>query len=519
MEVLLIIFIFVALAAGGAIGYYIHLSSTRKKIGSAEAESHRIIDEARREAERLVKEGELKIKEDQFQARQEFENEVKDRRDELTKLEKRLFSKEENVTKKSDYLDNREQELGKREKKLANREKDWDKKHQDLDELIAGQRQVLEKISGLSAEEAKEQLKESLLNEAKHEAAKKIKAVEEEAKAEAENKSKAIIAQAIQRYAGDYVTERTVSVVGLPNDEMKGRIIGREGRNIRALEAATGIDLIIDDTPEAVVLSGFNPIRREVARMALEKLITDGRIHPSRIEEIVAKCESELDVKIKEFGEQAAFDLGLHGIHPELIKLIGRLYFRTSYGQNVWQHSIEVAFICGIMAGELGLNVKQARRAGLLHDIGKALTHEVEGSHALIGANLARKYGEADKIVNAIAAHHEEEQPEGILAVLMQSADALSGARPGARREILETYVKRLRDLEDLTRSFDGVDKSFAIQAGREIRVIVQSEKVSDDDAIVLAGDIAKKIEQDLTYPGQIKVVVIRETRAVGVAQ
>ncbi len=519
MDVLAILLILVALLAGLGLGYYFNQSIAQKKLGSTEEKARRILESAERESETLRKEIELKAKEKQLEARHEFEREMKDRKEELGKLDKRLFQKEENVSKKSDYLDHREQELGKREKRINNREKDWDHKHSELDDMIKSERQVLEEISGLSSEDAKTQLKESLMGEAKHEAAKKIKQVEDEAKASAEQKSKSIIAQAIQRYAGDYVTERAVSVVGLPTDEMKGRIIGREGRNIRALEAATGMDLIIDDTPEAVVISGFNPIRREVARMALDRLITDGRIHPSRIEEMVEKCEKELDQKIKEYGEQAAFDLGVHGLHPELVKLIGRLYYRTSYGQNVWQHSIEVGFICGIMASELGFNAKQARRAGLLHDIGKALTHEIDGSHAINGANLARKYGEADKIVNAIAAHHEEEEPTSILAVLMQAADALSGARPGARREILETYVKRLRDLEEIARAFEGVEKSFAIQAGREIRVMVESERISDADAVVMSNDIAKKIESELTYPGQIKVVVIRETRAVGLAQ
>ncbi|HXC92678.1 MAG TPA: ribonuclease Y, partial [Geobacteraceae bacterium] len=349
--------------------------------------------------------------------------------------------------------------------------------------------------------------------------AKKIKLIEEEAKETADKKSKEIISLAIQRYAGEYVAERTVSVVPLPSDEMKGRIIGREGRNIRALEAATGIDLIIDDTPEAVILSGFNPVRREVARIALEKLITDGRIHPGRIEDVVHKAEEEVEQAIKDAGEQAAFDLGVHGIHPEILRLIGRLRYRTSYSQNVYQHSLEVAFLCGIMAAELGINVKQAKRAGLLHDLGKAVDHEVEGSHAVIGAELARKYGESPKIVHAIMAHHEDEKPNSVLAVLVQAADALSGARPGARREMMETYVKRLEDLEKISTSFAGVTNAFAIQAGREIRVMVSSEEVTDETAVILAKDIAKKIEADMTYPGQIKVNVIRETRAIEYAR
>ncbi|WP_027716409.1 ribonuclease Y, partial [Desulfuromonas sp. TF] len=377
----------------------------------------------------------------------------------------------------------------------------------------------LERLSGLSSEEAKEQLIRTMESEARHDAAKRIKQIEDEAKETADKKAKEILALAIQRYAGDYVAEKTVSVVPLPTDEMKGRIIGREGRNIRAIEAATGIDLIIDDTPEAVIISGFNPVRREVARLALERLITDGRIHPARIEEVVNKAALEVDEAIREAGEQATFDVGVHGINPEIIKLIGRLKYRTSYGQNVLQHSLEVAFLCGIMAAELGLNVKQAKRAGLLHDIGKAVDHEIEGSHAVIGADLARKYGESPKIVHALAAHHEDEKPETMLAVLVQAADALSGARPGARREMLETYVKRLQDLERIGTSFGGVTSCFAIQAGREIRVMVSSEDVSDAHSHVLARDIARKIEDEMTYPGQIKVNVIRETRAIEYAK
>jgi ribonuclease Y len=371
----------------------------------------------------------------------------------------------------------------------------------------------------MSASEAKKELMNAMEDEAKHDAAKIIRLIEEEARETADKKAKEIMALAIQRYAGEYVAERTVSVVPLPSDEMKGRIIGREGRNIRALEAATGIDLIIDDTPEAVILSGFNPVRREVARLSLEKLIGDGRIHPGRIEEVVAKATEEVELSIKEAGEQAAFDLGVHGIHPEVLKLIGRLKYRTSYTQNVYQHSLEVAFLCGIMAAELGINVKQAKRAGLLHDLGKAVDHEVEGSHAVIGAELARKYGESPKIVHAIMAHHEDEKPTTVLAVLVQAADALSGARPGARREMMETYVKRLEELERIATSFSGVQSSFAIQAGREIRVMVSSDQVTDETAVIMARDIAKKIEAEMTYPGQIKVNVIRETRAVEYAR
>jgi ribonuclease Y len=371
----------------------------------------------------------------------------------------------------------------------------------------------------MSAEEAKTELKESLLSEARHEAAKSIRDAEEEARKVADKKAKEIISLAIQRYAGEYVAEKTVTSVQLPGEEMKGRIIGREGRNIRAIEAATGIDLIVDDTPETVLLSGYNPVRREVARVSLERLIADGRIHPARIEEVVAKVTKEIEQEIKDAGEQATFDVGVHGIHPESVKLLGRLKYRSSFAQNVLNHSLEVAFLCGIMAAELGLNVKQAKRAGLLHDIGKAVDHEIEGSHATIGADLARKYGEPKEIVHAIAAHHDDVKPESIIAVLVQSADALSAARPGARREMLETYVKRLEDLERIATSFTGVSKCYAIQAGREIRIIVDNDRISDEDATLLSKDIARKVEKELSYPGQIKITVIRETRAVEFAR
>jgi ribonuclease Y len=433
--------------------------------------------------------------------------------------EKRLLQKEENLDRKIVQLDDRESDLGKREKGLLQQEEQLKSREQEIDSLILEQRTRLENISGMKSEEAKQQLMAAMESEARHDAAKRIKEIEDEARESADKKAKEILALAIQRYAGDFVAEKTVSVVPLPSDEMKGRIIGREGRNIRAIEAATGIDLIIDDTPEAVIISGFNPVRREVARLALERLITDGRIHPARIEEVVSKATQDVDNAIREAGEQATFDVGVHGIHPEIIKLIGRLRYRTSYGQNVLQHSLEVAFLCGIMASELGLNVKQAKRAGLLHDIGKAVDHEIEGSHAVIGADLARKYGESPQIVHALAAHHEDEKPESILAVLVQAADALSGARPGARREMLETYVKRLEDLERIGTSFRGVTSCFAIQAGREIRVMVSSEEVTDAQAHVLAKDVARKIEDEMTYPGQIKVNVIRETRAIEYAK
>jgi ribonuclease Y len=509
----------VAAVVGFVIGNLVRKKLAESKISSAEEQAVKSLEDAKRQADTIVKEATLQAKDVVYQAKAEFERETKDKRRDLQALEKRLQQKEENLDKKVNLFDQREIEFAKKEQGLASKEQGLTQKEEKLSQLIEEQRTKLENISGMTAVEAKRVLMEAMENEAKLDAAKRIKAIEEEARETADKKSKEIMALAIQRYAGEYVAERTVSVVALPSDEMKGRIIGREGRNIRALEAATGIDLIIDDTPEAVILSGFNPIRREVAKISLEKLIADGRIHPGRIEEVVAKAEEEVEQTIKEAGDQAAFDLGVHGIHPEVLKLIGRLKFRTSYSQNVYQHSLEVAFLCGIMAAELGINVKQAKRAGLLHDLGKAVDHEVEGSHAVIGADLARKYGESPKIVHAIMAHHEDEKPNSVLAVLVQAADALSGARPGARREMMETYVKRLDDLERIASSFSGVVNSFAIQAGREIRVMVSSEEVSDERAVVLAKDVAKKIEAEMTYPGQIKVNVIRETRAIEYAR
>ena len=492
---------------------------TESKISSAEEQAVKLLEDAKRQVETVSKEASLQAKDVIYQAKAEFERETKDKRRDLQALEKRLQQKEENLDKKMNLFDQRDADFTKREQNFYTKEQNLVQKDEKLEQLIADEMNKLENISGMSAADAKKVLMETMENEAKLDAAKRIKAIEEEARETADKKSKEIISLAIQRYAGEYVAERTVSVVALPSDEMKGRIIGREGRNIRALEAATGIDLIIDDTPEAVILSGFNPVRREVAKIALEKLIADGRIHPGRIEEVVAKATEEVEQAMKEAGEQAAFDLGVHGIHPEVLKLIGRLRYRTSYSQNVYQHSLEVAFLCGIMASELGLNVKQAKRAGLLHDLGKAVDHEVEGSHAVIGADLARKYGETAKIVHAILAHHEDEKPNSILAVLVQAADALSGARPGARREMMETYVKRLEDLERIATSFPGVTNSFAIQAGREIRVMVSSDEVSDERAVMLAKDVAKKIEAEMTYPGQIKINVIRETRAIEYAR
>ena len=475
----------------------------------------RILDEARREADAVRKEAEVQARDEALLARSEFENDMRETRRDLQALERRLLTREE-------VLDKRLESIEKREDGLTHREGAIEKKRQSVDEMESEARRLvdeakrqLEAVAGTSREEAKKSLMEEMVQEARYDSARRIRIMEEQAKAEADREAKKVIALAIARLAGDFVTERTVSVVSLPNDEMKGRIIGREGRNIRALEAATGIDLIVDDTPESVIISGHNPIRREIARLSLETLISDGRIHPGRIEDVVRRSEREIDEVIKEAGQKAVFDVGVHGVHPELVKLLGRLKFRYSYAQNVLLHSIEMAFLCGAMAAELGLNEKQARRAALLHDIGKAVDHEVEGSHAIIGGELARKYGESPKIVNAIAAHHEEIRAETILAPLVDAADALSGARPGARREMLETYVRRLEELERISNSFEGVEKSYAVQAGRELRIIVQAAQVSDDEAASMARAVAKKVENEMAYPGQIKVTVIRETRAV----
>lgn len=507
------------LLGGGGLGFFLRYLWLEKKNQKLEKEAHNIVIEARKEAETIKKEAILQAKDTLFQMKAEFERETKDNRKEFQNLEKRILQKEENLDKKAEALDKRDSSLNKREKQIVQQEKDIADRDKELNVLMEDQRRRLENISGMSSQEAKEMLISSIEDEARHDAALLVKKIETEAREMADRKAKDIISLAVQRYSGDYVAEKTVSVVNLPNEEMKGRIIGREGRNIRAIEASTGVDLIIDDTPEAVILSGFNPVRREVARVSLERLISDGRIHPARIEEIVEKVNTEIETSIREAGEQAAFDVSVHGIHPELIKLIGKLKFRTSYAQNVLQHSREVSFLCGIMAAELGLNEKQAKRAGLLHDIGKAVDHEMEGPHAAIGADLARRYGEAPAIVHAIAAHHEDIPAEDILAILVQAADALSGARPGARKELLETYVRRLEDLERIAGSFNGISKAYAIQAGRELRIIVESGVVSDAEVVLLSRDIAKKIESELTYPGQIKVTVIRETRSVEYAK
>lgn len=513
----------IAIVAGGilgaVIGFFVIKRIGRGEIESAKKYKERTINDAHRQAKTIKKEALVRAKDNLYQMKVEFEKETRDKREQLLALEKRLYHKEETLDKKSEQCEKKEITVANRERNAVQIEEDLIKKQKDLEALLVEQRHELERLAGVSSREAKELLMKAMESEAKHDATKLIRRIDGEAKETAKRKAQETLALAVKRYAGEYVTERTVSVVNLPNDEMKGRIIGREGRNIRAIEAATGVDLIIDDTPEAVVLSGFNPVRREVARISLERLMDDGRIHPARIEEIVNKVSKEIESSIKEAGEQAAFDIGVHGIHPELVKLIGRLKYRSSYAQNVLQHSREVSFLCGVMAAELGLNVKRAKRAGLIHDIGKAVDHEVEGPHALIGADLAKKYGESHEVVHAIAAHHEEVPPGSTLAILVQAADTLSGARPGARQEMLESYVKRLEDLEQIAMSFKGVSKSYAIQAGREIRIMVEGESVDDDQAFVLSRDIARKIENELTYPGQIKVTVIRETRAVDYAK
>ena len=509
----------IALVTGAVIGYFLRKKLVEGNQANIKAQGRQIVENAIQDAEQIKKESLLQAKEETYQAKQEADREIKASRLELKDEQLRLDRKLNKVQNGFEALDTRESGLIEREEKIAGREHNLAQREKEMDALIEKQRYKLEKIAGIDCEEAKKQLLESIESEARMDAAKRLSRIENEMKIEADRKGKNILALAISRYAGDYVADKTVSMVQLPNDEMKGRIIGREGRNIRAIEAATGIDIIIDDTPEAVILSGFNPIRREIARLALEQLISDGRIHPARIEEVVNKVTEDLEVEIREAGEQATFDVGAHGIHVELIKLIGRLKFRTSYGQNILQHSLEVAFLCGVMAAELGQNVQKAKRAGLLHDIGKAVDHEVEGSHAIIGRDLAKKYGEAEDIVYAIGAHHEDQPPKSVLDVLVQSADALSGARPGARKEMLQSYVKRLEDLENIANGFDGVEKSYAIQAGRDLRIIVDSHKIRDDEATLMSRDIAKAIEEQLTYPGQIRVTVIRETRAVEYAK
>ena len=477
-------------------------------IGNANEKAREIIDEALKTAETKKKEALLEVKEESLKTKNELEKETKERRAEISKYEKRVLSKEETLDRKIEAVEKRDSNITRKEEELG-------KQKQKVEELEKKRQQELERISGLTSEQAKEYLLKTVEDEVKHDTAVMIKTLESRAKEEADKKAKEIVVNAIQRCAADHVAETTISVVQLPNDEMKGRIIGREGRNIRTLETLTGVELIIDDTPEAVVLSGFDPVRREVAIIALDKLILDGIIHPARIEEMVEKAQKEVETLIKEEGEAATLEVGVHGIHPELVRLLGKLRFRTSYGQNVLKHSIEVAQLTGLLAGELGLDVKMAKRAGLLHDIGKAVDHEMEGSHIQLGVDLCRRYKESALVINAVEAHHGDVEPESLIACLVQAADTISAARPGARRETLETYTNRLKQLEDITNSFKGVEKSFAIQAGREVRVMVVPEVVSDSDMVIMARDIYKQIEDQMEYPGQIKVSIVRESRAV----
>ena len=515
MIVVAIVLIVVAVAAA-VLSHFLTVSNLKNnaesKIGNAEAKAREIIDDAVKTAETKKKESLLEIKEESIRNKNELEKETKERRSELQRYEKRVLSKEEALDKKSEAIERREAGFTAKEEELKQREA-------KVKELSQQRVQELERISGLTSEQAKEYLLKTVEEDVKHDTAKMIKEMEAQAKEEADKKAKECVVTAIQRCAADHVAETTISVVQLPNDEMKGRIIGREGRNIRTLETLTGVELIIDDTPEAVVLSGFDPIRREVARIALEKLIVDGRIHPARIEEMVEKAQKEVDSMIREEGESAALEVGVHGIHPELIKLLGRMKFRTSYGQNALKHSIEVAQLSGLLAGEIGLDVRVAKRAGLLHDIGKSIDHDVEGSHIQIGVDLCRKYKESATVINAVEAHHGDVEPESLIACVVQAADTISAARPGARRETLETYTNRLKQLEDIANQFKGVEKSFAIQAGREIRIMVVPEQVSDADMVLLARDIAKQVEFELEYPGQIKVNVIRESRVTDYAK
>ena len=515
--------IFVWIGAGFVVGLIAALVGAslfgRSLLGKARRDAAQTISDAEREAASIIKEANTTIKEQRIQLREEAEREAREFRKELVALEKRILAKEETVDKRVETIERKAGELTAKERELAGRETALDKEREKLTHVIAEQTQKLEFVSGMSAEEARKELFQQLETEVRRDTALRLKRIEEELVENADKKAKWVVGQAIQRCAADHVAETTVSVVPLPNDEMKGRIIGREGRNIRALESATGINIIIDDTPEAVILSGFDPVRREIARITLERLISDGRIHPARIEEVVEKVKEEMAQTIKEMGEQACLEVDVHGLHPEIVKLLGRLSYRTSYGQNVLKHSMEVCHLSGIMASELGLNVPETKRAALVHDIGKSISHEVEGSHAVIGHDFVKRYGESEAIANAVGAHHNEMEQKTVMAVLVQAADALSAARPGARRETVETYIKRLEQLEEIADAFPGVEKSYALQAGREIRIAVQPDRISDAEAMQLARDVARKVEAEMTYPGQIRVTVIRETRASELAK
>mgnify|MGYP000969472330 CR=1 FL=1 len=510
--IILVAVILVDTLISALVAISIKKNSDAKKIGTAEDKARGIIDDAIKTAESKKKEALLEAKEENLKTKNELDKEIKERRSEVQRYEKRVLNKEEAVEKKSDALDRKENSLKSREEEL-------NKAKEKVEQLSEQRIQELERISGLTSEQAKEYLLRSVEAEVKHDTAKMIKELENKAKEEADKKAKDYVVTAIQRCAADHVAETTVSVVQLPNDEMKGRIIGREGRNIRTLETMTGVELIIDDTPEAVVLSGFDPVRREVARIALERLIVDGRIHPARIEEMVEKAQKEVENMVREEGEAAALEVGIHGIHPELVKLLGKMKFRTSYGQNALKHSIEVAQLSGLLASEIGVDVRLAKRAGLLHDIGKSVDHEMEGSHVQLGSELCKKYKESATVINAVESHHGDVEPTSLISCIVQAADTISAARPGARRETLETYTNRLKQLEDITNSFKGVDKSFAIQAGREVRIMVVPEQVSDDDMVLMAREISKKVESELEYPGQIKVNVIRESRVTDYAK
>ena len=509
---IVIVIAVVALAIGLAAGYFYRKNAMEKKIGQTEEYARNLLEEATRKAEDKKKEAVLEAKEEIIRLKNELDKEIRDRRSEVARMERRVNQREEQFDKKLDNLETREEQLNEKYKEAERLQEEAQGMHDR-------QKEELERVANMTSDEAKNILIDRVQKDAYHDAAVMVREIEQRAKEEADKKARDIISTAIQKCAADHVAETTVSVVALPNDDMKGRIIGREGRNIRTLEIATGVDLIIDDTPEAVIISAFDPVRREVARIALEKLITDGRIHPARIEEMVEKARKEVDQQIREAGEQAVFETNLHGIHPELVKLLGRMRFRTSYGQNVLRHSIEVSHLAGVMAAELGADVQLAKRAGLLHDIGKAIDHEVEGTHVTIGMDLAKKFHESDLVINAIGAHHGDIEPKSVEAVLVQAADAISAARPGARRESLETYIKRLEKLESIAYSFDGVETCYAIQSGREVRIIVKPEDVNDAGTLVLAREIAKRIEKEMEYPGQIKVNVIRETRSVEFAK